>query len=74
MLMTIITFDALQMAFVICRELSHPTSSLSRIVCRGQEGLKGSKGTLGPDFLDVIFKSNVTTIYRKEVVRKSRCS
>jgi hypothetical protein len=30
-----------------CRELSHPTSS---IVCRGQEGPKGSKDTLTPDF------------------------
>jgi hypothetical protein len=29
---------------------SHPTRSLSRIVCRGREGPKGSKGTLRPDF------------------------
>ncbi len=39
-----------QTAITICRELSHPTRSLSRIVCRGQEGPKGSKGTLRPDF------------------------
>jgi hypothetical protein len=38
------------MAITICRGLSHPTRSLSRIVCRGQEGPKGSKGTLRPDF------------------------
>ncbi len=30
--------------------LSHPTRSLSTIVCRGQERPKGSKGTLRPDF------------------------
>jgi hypothetical protein len=29
---------------------SHPTRSLSRIVCRGQERPKGRKGTLRPDF------------------------
>jgi hypothetical protein len=34
--------------------VSHLTSSLSRIVCRGQEGPKGSKDTLGPDFLDLL--------------------
>jgi hypothetical protein len=30
--------------------LTHPTRSLSKIVCRGQEGPKGSKGNLKPDF------------------------
>ncbi len=39
-----------QMAITICRGLSHPHRSLSRIVCRGQEGPKSSKGTLRPDF------------------------
>ncbi len=29
--------------------LSHPTSSLSRIVCKGQQGSKGCKGTWRPD-------------------------
>ncbi len=39
-----------QKAITFCRELSHPTRSLSRIVCRGQEQPKGRKGTLRPDF------------------------
>ncbi len=39
-----------QTVITICSELSHPTRSLSIIVCRGQEGPKGRKGTLGPDF------------------------
>jgi hypothetical protein len=39
-----------QTAITICRGLSHPTRSLNRIACRGQEGLKGSKGTFRPDF------------------------
>jgi hypothetical protein len=34
----------------IIRRLSHPARSPSRIVCRGQEGHKGSKGTFRPDF------------------------
>jgi hypothetical protein len=34
----------------ICRGLPHPTRSLSRIVCRGQEGPKDSRGTLRPEF------------------------
>ncbi len=37
-------------AITICRGLSHPTRSLSRIVCRGLEDPKGSKRTLRPDF------------------------
>ncbi len=36
-----------QMAITICR--GHPTKSLNRIVYRGQEGPKGSKGDLRPD-------------------------
>ncbi len=39
-----------QTAFTICRGLSNPTRSLSRIVCRGQEPPKGNKGTLRPVF------------------------
>ncbi len=50
-----------QIAITICRGLPHPTRSLSRIVCRGQDGTKGSKGTLRPDFWaytwPVLFKS-----------------
>jgi hypothetical protein len=38
-----------QMAITICRGLSHPTSSLNRIVCGVQERPKGRKGTLRPD-------------------------
>jgi hypothetical protein len=38
------------MAITICRDLSHQTKSLRRIVCRGQERHKGGKGTLRPDF------------------------
>ncbi len=40
-----------QKAITICRGLSHPTRSLSRIVCRGKERPKGRKGTLRPDIL-----------------------
>ena len=40
-----------QTARTICSGLPpHPTRSLSRIVCRGLQGPKGSKGTLRPDF------------------------
>jgi hypothetical protein len=39
-----------QIDITICRGLSHLTRSLSKIVCRGQEGPNGSKGTLRPDF------------------------
>ncbi len=39
-----------QTSITICRGLSHLTRSLSRIVCRGQKGPKGSEGTLRPDF------------------------
>jgi hypothetical protein len=35
---------------IFCSRLSHLTRSLSKIVCRGQEGPKSSKGTLRPDF------------------------
>ncbi len=35
---------------IICRGLSHPTRSFSRIVCRGQERPKDRGGTLRPDF------------------------
>ncbi len=56
--------------------ITHTTRSLSRIVCIGQEGPKGSKGTLRPDFQantrPRIKKANITARYRKEVVRKSR--
>jgi hypothetical protein len=38
------------MAITICIGLSHPTRSLSRIVFKGQEHPKCSKGTLRPDF------------------------
>jgi hypothetical protein len=67
-----------QTAITICSGLSHPTRSLSRIVCRGQEGPKGSKGEyLRPDFQAntrsrLFLKANVTTRYKKEVVRKFR--
>ncbi len=58
----------------ISRGMSHQTRSLSRIVCRGQEGTKGSKGTLRPDFQAniksrIFFKANVTTRNRKTVAR-----
>jgi hypothetical protein len=63
-----------QTAITICSGLSRPTRSLRRIVCRGQEGSKGSKGTLRPDFqantLDLGFV--VITRNRKVVVKKSR--
>jgi hypothetical protein len=39
-----------QTAITICSGLPHPTRSLSRIVYREQEGSKGKKGTLRPDF------------------------
>jgi len=38
------------------------------------EGQRGSKGTLCPDIgaiLDLCFEANVTTGYRKQVVRKN---
>ncbi len=68
-----------QTVFIICRSLSHLTRWLSRIVCRGQEGPKGSKGTLRLDLQAntrprIFEKANFTTRYRKEVVRKSRYS
>jgi hypothetical protein len=55
--------------------LSHPTRSLSRIVCKGQERPKGRKGTLRPDIQAntrprIFFKANFTIRYRKTVVRK----
>ncbi len=61
----------------ICSGLSHPTRSLSRIVCRGQEGLKAVKEELSDmisrQILDIgFFKANLTTRYRREVERKSR--
>jgi hypothetical protein len=46
----LLTIRVHQKAIAICRGLSHPTRSLSRIVCRGQERSKGRKGTLRPDF------------------------
>jgi hypothetical protein len=47
------------------------------LVCRGQEHPKGSKGTLRPDIQAnnrprIFLKANVTTRYRKTVVRESR--
>ncbi len=64
-----------QKAITICSGLSHPTRSLSRIDSRGEEGPKARKGTLRPDFqantrLEIFFKANATTRYRKEVARK----
>jgi hypothetical protein len=61
-------------AITIWRGLSHLTRSLSRIVCRGQECPKGIKGTLRPDFQintrpRIFKKANVTTRYKKTVVR-----
>ncbi len=55
-----------QKAITIYRGLSHPTRSLSRIVCRGQECPKGRKGTLRPDFQAktrprFFFRVNITT-------------
>jgi hypothetical protein len=41
---------ARETTITICSWLSHPTRSLSRIVCRGQEGPEGSNGTLRPNF------------------------
>ncbi len=46
----LLTIMVRQKAIIICRGLSHPTRSLSRIFCRGQERPKGRKGTLRPDF------------------------
>ncbi len=46
----LLTIMVHQKAITICRGLSHPTRSLSRIVCRGQERPKGRKGTLRLDF------------------------
>ncbi len=37
-------------SITICSGMSHPPWSLSRIVCRVQEGPTASKGTLRPDF------------------------
>jgi hypothetical protein len=59
------------------QRLSHQNRSLSRIVCRGQEGPKGSKGTLiSRPIVDIYFfkQANVTARNRKEVVRKSKYS
>jgi hypothetical protein len=39
-----------QMIIIISSGLPHPTRSLGRIVCRGQNGPEGSKGILKPDF------------------------
>jgi hypothetical protein len=60
-----------QTAITIYNGLSHPTRSLSRIVCRGKEPPIGSKGILRPDFQAnnrpmIFLKANVTTRYRKE--------
>jgi hypothetical protein len=65
-----------QTAITICRGLSHPTRSLSRIVCRGQEGPKDSKDTLRPDFQvntrpRIFFKANVTT--KKTKIQEDSC-
>jgi hypothetical protein len=54
------------MAITICTGLSHTTRPLSRIVCRGKESPKGSKGTFRPDFQAstrprISLKTNVTT-------------
>ncbi len=51
-----------QPAITIFAGLPHLTRSLSRIVFRGQEGYKGSKDTLRPDFrpmLDLGFKKKI---------------
>jgi hypothetical protein len=55
----LLTIMVPQKAITICRGLSHPTRSLSRTVCRGQERPKGRKGALRPDFqaLDLCLKS-----------------
>jgi hypothetical protein len=63
-----------QMAITICRWLSQPNRSLSRIVCRGQEALKAEKALLGVisrPIIDLGFfsKANVTTRYNKTVMR-----
>jgi hypothetical protein len=51
------------MVISICSGLPNPTRSLNKIVCRGQEGLQGSKGILKPDihaglFLTYAFLKN----------------
>ncbi len=46
----LLTLMVPQKAISFCRGLSHPTRSVSRMVCRGQERPKGRKGTLTPDF------------------------
>ncbi len=46
----LLTIMVCQTAITIGRGLSHSTRSLSRIVCKGQEHPKDSKGTLRPDF------------------------
>ncbi len=67
-----------QTAISICSGLPHPTSYRSRIVCRGQEGPKSSKGTLRHLISRLMYliyaflKANVTTRNRKEAVRKFR--
>jgi hypothetical protein len=38
-----------QAAITVYSRLPHPTKLLSRIVCRGQGGFQGKKGTLKPD-------------------------
>ncbi len=67
-----------QTAFTFCSGMPHPTRSLNRIVCRGQEGLKAVKtllGVISRPILDLCyFKANVTTRNTKEAVRKSRYS
>jgi hypothetical protein len=72
-----LTIMARQKVITICRRLSHPTRSLSRIVCRGQERPNSRKATFRPDFQPLLYheffiKANVTTRYRKTV--KSRYS
>jgi hypothetical protein len=69
--------QAHQMEFTIRSRLSHPTRSLSRIGCGGQEGPQGRKSTSGlisRPIIDQAFlnKANVHTRNRKEVVSKSR--
>ncbi len=55
--------------------MPHPTRSLSRIICRGQEGFKAAKtllGVISRPILDLCyFKGNVTTRNRKDDARKS---
>ncbi len=69
----LLTIMVRQKAITICKRLSHPTRSLSRKICRGQEHSKGRKGTLRPDFQAntrariIFFTANVNTRYRKTV-------